>query len=149
MYIMLSEMFLWTGPRGRRAFGIDAQFAQASKTLAANQGLYNGFLAAGLVWGLVASDPTGFAAKVFFLTCVAVAGVYGAVTVSRRILFVQTVPALLAMGLVLAAHRAGPNRRRRAVSEAGRRAWAVCFPITHAPALSTVRERGRGRRAAR
>ena len=104
LYIMVLEMFLWTGPRGRRAFGTDAEFAQASKTLAANQGLYNGFLAAGLVWGLVASDPTGFAARVFFLACVAVAGVYGAATVSRRILLVQTVPALLALGFVLAAH---------------------------------------------
>jgi putative membrane protein len=104
LYIMVLEMFLWTRPRGRKAFGTDAEFAQASKTLAANQGLYNGFLAAGLVWGLVAGDPTGFAARVFFLACVTVAGVYGAATVSRRILFVQTVPALLALGFVLAAH---------------------------------------------
>jgi putative membrane protein len=103
VYILVLEMFLWTGPRGRRAFGTDAEFAQASKTLAANQGIYNGFLAAGLVWGLIASDPTGYAAKVFFLSCVAIAGVYGAITANRRILLVQTVPALVALGFVLAA----------------------------------------------
>lgn len=104
VYILVLEMFLWAGPRGRRVFGTGEEFARASKALAANQGLYNGFLAAGLVWGLVASDPTGFAARVFVLACVAVAGVYGAATANRRILFVQTVPALLAMGFVLAAH---------------------------------------------
>ena len=104
VYILVLEMFLWTGPRGRRAFGTDEEFARATKTLAANQGLYNGFLAAGLIWGLIASDPTGYAAKVFFLACVAVAGAYGAITANRRILFVQTVPALLALGFVVAAH---------------------------------------------
>ena len=103
LYILVLEMFLWTTPRARGAFGTTAEFAQASKALAANQGLYNGFLAAGLVWGAVASDPVGFQAKVFFLVCVAVAGLYGAATASRRILFVQTVPALVALALVLAA----------------------------------------------
>jgi putative membrane protein len=103
-YILVLEMFLWTGPRGRRAFGTEPQFAEATRTLAANQGLYNGFLAAGLIWGLVADGATGFGARVFFLICVAVAGLYGAVTVSRRILFVQTVPAVLALAFVLAAH---------------------------------------------
>ncbi|WP_431967950.1 DUF1304 domain-containing protein [Actinacidiphila sp. bgisy160] len=100
--ILVLEMFLWTTPRARGAFGTTAQFAQESKALAANQGLYNGFLAAGLVWGAVAGDPVGFQAKVFFLACVAVAGLYGAATASRRILFVQTVPALVALALVLA-----------------------------------------------
>lgn len=90
-------------PRARGAFGTTAEFAQESKALAANQGLYNGFLAAGLVWGAVAPDPVGFQAKVFFLVCVAVAGLYGAATASRRILFVQTVPALVALALVLTA----------------------------------------------
>ena len=103
-WFLVLEMFLWTKPAGRRAFGTDAEFARASAPLAANQGLYNGFLAAGLVWGLVASDPVGFPATVFFLACVIVAGVYGAVTVNRRILFVQAVPAAIALALVLLAH---------------------------------------------
>jgi putative membrane protein len=103
VYILVLEMFLWTGPRGRRAFGLEPEFARSTRTLAANQGLYNGFLAAGLVWGLIAGEPTGFAAKVFFLACVAVAGLYGAATASRRILFVQTVPALLALAFVIGA----------------------------------------------
>jgi putative membrane protein len=103
-YILVLEAFLWRTPRAMKAFGTDAEFAEKSATLAANQGLYNGFLAAGLVWGAVASDPVGFQARVFFLVCVAVAGVYGAATASRKILFVQTVPALVALALVLAAH---------------------------------------------
>ena len=97
---LVLEMFLWTKPRGRAAFGTDAEFAEATKTLAANQGLYNGFLAAGLLWGLV-SDQTDV--QVFFLACVIVAGAYGAATVNRRILVVQAVPAVLALGAVLAA----------------------------------------------
>ncbi|GAA1196565.1 putative membrane protein [Kitasatospora gansuensis] len=104
VYIMIMEMFLWTTPKARASFGTTAEFAAATKTLAANQGLYNGILAAGLVWGAVASDPVGFQVKVFFLVCVAVAGAYGAATSSRKIIFVQTVPALIALALVLAAH---------------------------------------------
>ncbi|GAA1941215.1 DUF1304 domain-containing protein [Kitasatospora viridis] len=104
VYILVLEMFLWTTPRARASFGTTAEFATATKALAANQGLYNGFLAAGLVWGAVASDPVGFQAKVFFLACVAVAGAYGAATASRKILFVQTVPALIGLALVLASH---------------------------------------------
>ena len=103
VYILVLEMFLWTSDRGRRAFGTTPQFAAETRALAANQGLYNGFLAAGLIWGLAASDPTGFAAKVFFLGCIAVAGVFGAFTASRRILFVQTVPALVTLAVVLLA----------------------------------------------
>jgi putative membrane protein len=103
-YILWLEMFAWTTPRGHKAFGTTPEFAQASKALAANQGLYNGFLAAGLVWGLIAGGPVGFGAKVFFLACVMVAGVYGAATVNRRILFVQTAPAAIALALVLIAH---------------------------------------------
>jgi len=102
-YILVLEMFLWTSQRARRAFGTTREFAAQSRTLAANQGLYNGFLAAGLVWGLIATNPTGFAAKVFFLSCIAVAGLYGALTASRRILFVQTVPALVTLAVVLLA----------------------------------------------
>ena len=98
LYFLVLEMFLWTAPAGRRAFGLDAEFAEETKALAANQGLYNGFLVAGLVWGLVA-DRTDV--KVFFLACVVVAGLYGAASVSRKILFVQAVPAVLALVAVL------------------------------------------------
>ena len=96
-YFLVLEMFLWTKPPGRKAFGLDAEFAEQTKALAANQGLYNGFLAAGLIWGL-AADRTDV--QVFFLVCVVIAGVYGAATVNRRILVVQAVPALLALGAV-------------------------------------------------
>ena len=96
VYIVILEMALWETPRGRKAFGTTPEFAAATKVLAANQGLYNGFLVAGLAWGLWLGDA-GFAIKVFFLGCVAVAGFYGAATVSRRILYIQTVPAGLAL----------------------------------------------------
>jgi putative membrane protein len=107
VYIVILEMFLWRTPRGLKSFGTTQAFADESATLAANQGLYNGFLVAGLVWGLVASDPVGFQVKVFFLACVIVAGVYGAATVSRRILVVQAVPAAVALIAVLAAGSSG------------------------------------------
>ena len=107
VYIVILEMFLWRTPRGLKSFGTTQAFADESATLAANQGLYNGFLVAGLVWGLVASDPVGFQVKVFFLACVIVAGVYGAATVSRRILVVQAVPAAVALIAVLAAGSGG------------------------------------------
>jgi putative membrane protein len=100
VYIVILEMALWTKPQGRAAFGTSAEFAEASKSLAANQGLYNGFLVAGLAWGLLADDRDF---QVFFLLCVIVAGLYGAVTVSRRILLVQSLPAALALVAVLAA----------------------------------------------
>ncbi|XVS66702.1 DUF1304 domain-containing protein [Actinosynnema sp. CA-299493] len=103
LYIVVLEMFLWNTPRGRAAFGTTPEFAAESKVLAANQGLYNGFLAAGLVFALIARGTTGFAFAVFFLICVIVAGLYGAATVSRRILFVQSVPAAIALLLVLLA----------------------------------------------
>ena len=102
LYFLVLEMFLWTKPFGRRLFGLTPEFAQASATLAANQGLYNGFLAAGLFWGLVLG-AAGFGIKVFFLGCVIVAGVYGAFTVSRRIFWVQAFPGVLALALVLTA----------------------------------------------
>jgi putative membrane protein len=102
VYILVLEMFLWTTPRGRRAFGLTPEFAEASRTLAANQGLYNGFLAAGLAWGLL-QGAAGHDTKLFFLGCILVAGVYGAATANRRILFIQAVPAAVAIGLVLAA----------------------------------------------
>ena len=96
LYIVYLEMFAWEQPRTRKAFGTTAEFAAQSKVLAANQGLYNGFLAAGLVWGLWLGDA-GFAVKTFFLACVLVAGLYGAATASRRILYVQALPAALAL----------------------------------------------------
>jgi putative membrane protein len=104
VYILVLEMFLWTKPRGRAAFGTDAEFAEKSATLAANQGLYNGFLAAGLIWALIAGGSVGYQAKLFFLICVIVAGSYGAATVSRRILYVQSIPATLGLIAVLIAH---------------------------------------------
>jgi len=99
LYFLVLEMFLWDTPTGRKTFGLDPAFATESKTLAANQGLYNGFLAAGLVWGLVDQQTD---VKLFFLGCVIIAGGYGAATVSRRILVVQALPALVAFLLVLA-----------------------------------------------
>jgi putative membrane protein len=102
LYILVLEMFLWRGPRARAAFGMTPEFAEATAVLAGNQGLYNGFLAAGLFWGLLADDPVGREVTVFFLLCVAVAGIYGAMTANRRIVFVQTVPAVLALVAVLA-----------------------------------------------
>jgi len=101
VYIVVLEMLLWKTPRGMRAFGTDAAFAEQSATLAANQGLYNGFLAVGLLLTLVAPQPTAFHGQLFLLSCVIVAGVFGAATVSRRILFVQALPAALAIAAVL------------------------------------------------
>jgi putative membrane protein len=98
VYILVLEMFLWDKPQGMRAFGNSQAAANASKVLAANQGLYNGFLAAGLFWGLLRQN-TEF--QVFFLLCVLVAGLYGAATANRRILFIQSVPAAIALALVL------------------------------------------------
>jgi putative membrane protein len=100
VYILVLEMFLWDKPAGLRAFGQSLEAAKASKVLAANQGLYNGFLAAGLFWGL-SLGTGGTGVKVFFLCCVLIAGVYGAATASRRILFVQAVPAALGLAFVL------------------------------------------------
>ena len=107
VYIMVLEMFLWTTPMGRRAFGLTPEFAAASKVLAANQGLYNGFLAAGLFWGAWLGTA-GDAIKVFFLACVVIAGGYGAATASRKILLVQGLPGAIALALVLAAGGAAP-----------------------------------------
>lgn len=102
LWFLVLEMFLWTTPRGRRAFGLSAEFAQQTRALAANQGLYNGFLAAGLIWGLWLG-AAGFAITLFFLGCVIVAGVFGAITVSRKILFIQAIPAVLAVLATMAA----------------------------------------------
>ena len=99
VYFMVLEMFLWTRPFGRRSFGLTPEFAAASKSLAANQGLYNGFLAAGIAWGLWLGEA-GRGVTLFFLGCVVVAGVFGAATVSRKILLVQALPGALALVLV-------------------------------------------------
>lgn len=96
LYFMYLEMLAWDRPLGRKVFRTTPEFSAASKALAANQGLYNGFLVAGLVWGLWLGEA-GFALKVFFLACVVVAGLFGAATVSRRILYVQALPAVLAL----------------------------------------------------
>jgi putative membrane protein len=101
---LVLEMFLFDKPRGRAIFGTTPEEAATMKVLAANQGLYNGFLAAGLVWGLVSDDPTGYRLQVGFLIFVIIAGAYGAATVSRRILVTQAVPAVLALVAVLAAN---------------------------------------------
>ncbi|MBF0377677.1 MAG: DUF1304 domain-containing protein [Desulfamplus sp.] len=98
VYILVLEMFLWDKPAGLKAFRQTKEAATASKVLAANQGLYNGFLAAGLFWGLILGQG-GHSVKVFFLCCVLIAGLYGAATASRKILFIQTIPA--SIGLIL------------------------------------------------
>jgi putative membrane protein len=100
VYFLVLEMFLWDKPAGLRAFGQTPAAAKASKVLAANQGLYNGFLAAGLTWGLLLGEA-GTSIKVFFLVCVLVAGLYGAATASRKILFVQALPGALGLALLL------------------------------------------------
>ena len=104
-WFLVLEMFLWDKPYGRRSFGLTPEYAAASKSLAANQGLYNGFLAAGLAWGLwlgAAGNPVKF----FFLGCVIVAGVFGALTVSRKIFWVQAMPGIVAAALLAWASRA-------------------------------------------
>lgn len=106
-YIVVLEMFLWRTPRARRAFGMTAEQAETTAVLAANQGLYNGFLVAGLVFGLVTGGPdgtVGFPVTVFFLVCVIVAGMYGAATANKRIIVVQALPAAVALVLTLVAH---------------------------------------------
>jgi len=101
-YFLVLEMFLWDKPFGMRIFRLTPEFAKATKTLAVNQGLYNGFLAAGLAWGLMLGTAGG-PIKIFFLCCVIVAGAVGAATVNMRILWVQALPALIALALVMAA----------------------------------------------
>ena len=99
---LVLEMFLWTKPAGRRIFGLSPELAQASAPLARNQGLYNGFLAAGLAWGLWLG-PTGFAVKLFFLGCVVIAGLFGAATAKRSILWFQALPGAIGLAFVLLA----------------------------------------------
>lgn len=100
IYFLLLEMFLWDKAYGRKTFGLSRQFAMESKSLAANQGLYNGFLAAGLIWGML-SDNAAESILVFFLICIVVAGIFGGLTVSKKIIWVQAVPAIAGLVLVL------------------------------------------------
>jgi putative membrane protein len=109
LWFLVLEMFLWTKPIGMNAFGLTPEFAQASAALAANQGLYNGFLAAGLIWSLL-RKADGFAVQVFFLSCVIVAGVFGGLTAKPTIVFIQAGPALLALILAVLARRADAAR---------------------------------------
>ena len=100
LWFLVLEMFLWTKPIGLKTFRMTAEKARDSAALAANQGLYNGFLAAGLVWSILGHPARAVPGATFFLVCVVIAGVFGAATVSRRIFFVQAVPALLALAAV-------------------------------------------------
>jgi len=101
-YILVLEMFFWTKPKALKVFGGTKEDAEKSKVLAANLGLYNGFLAAGLVWGLVHPDPfIGIQVQIFFLLCILVAAIYGCITAKKSILFMQGLPALIALVLVL------------------------------------------------
>lgn len=97
IYFMILEMFLWTTPKGRKAFGMTEEFAKSTATLAANQGLYNGFLAAGLLWSFFAEAEMAFALRLFFLSCVVIAGIYGGLTVNKKISILQAIPAALAL----------------------------------------------------
>jgi putative membrane protein len=99
IYFLILEMFLWEKPAGRKSFRTTAEFAAQSKTLAANQGLYNGFLAAGLIWSLFADNPV----KIFFLSCVIIAGLFGTFTVGKKIFYIQALPALIGLVLLLVA----------------------------------------------
>lgn len=102
IYFLVLEMFLWTKPLGLKTFRNSPEKAQIMKVLAANQGLYNGFLAAGLIWGLLHSNfEFGQQIQIFFLTCVIIAGIYGAYSVNKRIFLVQGLPALISLGLLL------------------------------------------------
>ena len=101
IYFLYLEMFQWTKPLGLKTFRNDAEFAQRSAVLAANQGLYNGFLAAGLIWSALASGNEALHLKIFFLSCVVVAGIYGGYSANKKIFFIQALPALIALAVVL------------------------------------------------
>ena len=99
-YFLVLEMFLWATPFGEKTFQRSREEQEQTKVLAANQGLYNGFLVAGLIWGMVAAEPFAFSIRVFFLICVVVAGLYGGATAAKKILFVQALPAAIALVVV-------------------------------------------------
>lgn len=100
IYFLILEMFLWDKPMGMKAFGHNAEKAALTKVLAQNQGLYNGFLAAGLIWSLFAAVPFAMQLANFFLGCVLVAGIYGSITASKKILYIQALPAFIALLVV-------------------------------------------------
>ena len=100
LYFLILEMFLWTKPLGRKVFKLSVDYAEKSKTLAANQGLYNGFLSVGLLWGLVLGTA-GITLTLFMLNCIIIAGIYGGLTVARKIFFIQAVPAMIALTLLI------------------------------------------------
>jgi len=102
VYFLVLEMFLWTTSTGQRVFGRTREEQESTKVLAGNQGLYNGFLAAGLVWSLIGNDVIALPMRTFFLACVVVAGIYGGMTATRKILFVQAIPAAIALAVTLA-----------------------------------------------
>jgi len=102
VYFLVLEMFLWATPYGQKTFKRSAAEQESTKVLAANQGLYNGFLAAGLVWSLIAAEPIAIPVRVFFLACVVIAGLYGAATAAKSILFAQALPAAAALAVTLA-----------------------------------------------
>jgi putative membrane protein len=106
LYFMVLEMLLWNTPRGRRIFRTSIEFAAASRVLAANQGLYNGFLAAGLIWGIWLGE-SGSHIRIFFLGCVVIAGIFGGMTSNRKILLYQAMPGVIAFALVLWSSNAG------------------------------------------
>lgn len=97
LYFLYLEMFMWTRPLGMKTFKNDAEFAKRSAVLAANQGLYNGFLAAGLLWSVFANEPMALSLKIFFLSCVIIASLYGWYSVNKRIFFIQGIPAIIAL----------------------------------------------------
>ncbi|RUL73139.1 DUF1304 domain-containing protein [Dyella choica] len=101
VWFLVLEMLLWDKPAGLRAFGITPEYAAQTKVLAGNQGLYNGFLAAGLGWGVILGGSEGMHVKLFFLACVLVAGVYGGLTATRKVLWIQGLPAAIGIALVL------------------------------------------------
>ena len=101
LYFLYLEMFLWATPKGQKVFQNDADFAKKSAVLAANQGLYNGFLAAGLIWSIIAVGNEGLHLKIFFLSCVAIAGIYGGYSANKKIFFIQALPAIITLALTI------------------------------------------------
>lgn len=104
VFAFFMESVFWQTPYAMRLFGMTAESASTTRVLAINQGVYNLFLAAGLAWSLVAIDPVGFEIKIFFLSCVVIAGVVGGFSVSKRVFIMQALPALIALALVLLSH---------------------------------------------
>ncbi len=100
MYFLILEMFLWESPFGRKTFSMSTEFAKRTKSLAANQGLYNGFLAIGLLWSILPGENS-HSLKIFFLSCILIAGLFGGFTVNKKIFWIQALPAAIALALLL------------------------------------------------